>query len=161
MDDLPRIREVYKDKKIVFCSGSFDLTHAGHVLFFEGCKKLGDILVVMVGGDKTIKHGKGDERPILNEYMRVKIVDSLKPVDYTLIDEIVPLNHHPLQAINIVLEKLHPDLYVINDDAFDIAYRRAIAKEYGVELVILKRTCPEEFGDISATKIIERIKKLK
>ena len=45
-------------EKIVFCSGSFDLVHAGHVLFFEDCKKIGEILVVGVGGDAIIKKTK-------------------------------------------------------------------------------------------------------
>lgn len=158
--DLRRIREKHKKAKIVFCSGGFDLTHAGHVLFFEDCKNLGDILVVMVGGDKAVKHGKGDARPILNEHIRMKMVDSFKPVDYTVIDELVPINQHPLQAIDNALEELRPDVYVINEDASDLPYREAVAKKHGVKLVILKRIAPPEFEKISTTKIIKKIKDL-
>ena len=46
--DLPRIREKHKNEKIAVCAGVFDLTHAGHILFFEDCKKYGDILVVVL-----------------------------------------------------------------------------------------------------------------
>ena len=82
--NLASVRKKYPDKKIVFCSGSFDLIHPGHVLTFEALKKLGDILVVAVGGDKDIAEIKGPTRPILNEDLRLKMVDSLKPVDYAL-----------------------------------------------------------------------------
>lgn len=156
--DLPHIRKKHKGKKIVFCSGSFDLAHAGHVLFFEDCKNLGDILVVMVGGDKAIKRGKGGSRPILNEHVRAKMIDSLKPVDYTFIDELDPLGIHHLHAIDMALEALKPDLYVVNEDASDIPYRQATAQKHGAELIILKRSCPPEFERVSTSQIIERIK---
>ncbi len=158
--DLSRIRGKHKNEKMVFCSGGFDLTHAGHVLFFEDCKNLGDVLVVMVGGDKVMKHGRGDARPILNEQMRMKMVDSLKPVDYTIIDELVPVDQHPLQAIDNALEELRPDIYVINEDASDIPYREIVSKKHGTKLVILKRVAPPEFEKVSTTKIIEKIKGL-
>ena len=159
LKNLYQIKQQHKGKKIVFCSGSFDLTHAGHLLFFEDCKKLGDILVVMIGGDKAIRRGKGNERPILNEHLRIRMIDALKPVDYTLIDEIDPVDIHPLHAVDRALEALRPDVYVINQDASDIPYRENLAQKYGVELVILERTCPEEFEEVSTTKIIEKIKK--
>lgn len=153
---LPSIRKRYKDKKIVFCSGSFDLTHAGHVLFFEDCKKYGDILVVGIGSDKLIKKFKDDKRPILNNQLRLKMVDSLKPVDIVFLNE-SGTTEHP-QAINeVAFRNLKPDIYVINKDASDIPYRQTMAKKFGVKLMILNRRCPKEFDDISTTKIIEKI----
>jgi rfaE bifunctional protein nucleotidyltransferase chain/domain len=158
--DLAEIRKKHKNEKIVFCSGSFDITHAGHVLFFEDCKKHGDILVVMVGADKVINRNKGKARPILNEYVRVKMIDSLKPVDYTIIDNFVPADQHPLHQIDTVIEELRPDVYVVNQDAFDLPYRRTFAEKHGTKLMILERNCPPEFEKISTSKIIEKIKKL-
>lgn len=159
LDDLPKIRKVHKDKKIVFCSGSFDLVHAGHVLFFEDCKKFGDILVVSVGSDSILKVNKGDKRPILNEHVRRKMIDSLKPVDYCLLDSFSN-KENPLFLLNVFFEKLRPDLYVINDDAFNIPYRQKVSKEFNVELVMLPRSAPPEFEGISASKIIDKIKNL-
>lgn len=159
-DELERIREKHKDQKIVFCSGCFDVTHAGHVLFFEDCKKHGDILVAMIGADSVIKRDKGDGRPIMNEHMRLKMVDSLKPVDYTFLDEVLSVDTHPLYIIDLVIEKLKPDAYVINKDAWDIPYREAFSKKHGVPLVILDRTAPPEFEAVSTTGIIRKIKSL-
>jgi len=157
--ELLQLRESNRDKKIVFCSGSFDLTHAGHILFFEDCKKLGDILVVCVGSDRLIKSLKGDKRPILNENIRLKTIDSLKPVDYCFINPCSP-EEHPLLILEIVFKKLKPDVYVINEDAFNISYRLNLCKKYKVKLHILKRWCPSEFDSISTSKIIERINNL-
>lgn len=158
-EKLPKIREKFKNKKIVFCSGSFDLIHAGHILFLEDCKKLGDILVVGVGSDILLKR-KGNKRPILNERIRLKTIDSLKPVDYCFIDNFSK-KEHPLFILDSVFEKLKPDVYVINEDAFDIPYREEAAKKFNVKLVILKRWSPNDWGEpISTTKLIEKIKNL-
>lgn len=158
LENLTEIRENFKDKKIVFCAGSFDLTHVGHVLFFEACKKLGDILVVGVGDDKAIKELKGESRPILNEYIRLKTIDSFKPVDYCLLN--TDSFNNPFYEIKEILKKLRPDFYAVNEDAFEISTRKEFCKEYGVELKVLKRSCLKEYEKISATKIIEKIKKL-
>lgn len=155
--ELQSIRQKHAGEKIVYCSGSFDLTHAGHILFFEDCKKRGDVLVVAVGHDNAIKNLKGKIRPILNEHIRLKTVASLKPVDYCFLD--IVANGHPLSFVNDhVFQHLQPDVYVINTDAFDIPYREEASKKYNVELVILKRWCPSEYQDISTTNIISKIR---
>lgn len=156
--DLPAIREKYRGKTIVFSSGTFDLTHAGHALFFEDCKTKGDVLMVMVGNDALIKRYKGNERPILNENIRLKMVDSLKPVDYSFLD----YDHSEDQYFGCVedaFEKLQPDVWVVNDDGRDIPVREKIAARYGVKLIIFPRTAPKEFENISTTSIIKKIKK--
>ena len=158
LEELAKIKEQYKNKKIVFCSGSFDLPHAGHVLFFEECKKQGDILVVGVGTDKAIRGLKEKGRPILNEYIRLKTVDSFKPVDYALLNE-SPREDH-FQVVKEIFKKLQPDSYITNKDAFDIPTRRKICNEMGVELKILDRACPPEYENISVTEIIRKIKYL-
>lgn len=155
-----KIREEHKDKKIVFSSGTFDLPHAGHVLFFEDCKKLGDVLVVGVGSDAITRARKGAGRPVVNEHVRMKTIASFKPVDYCFLDN-NDGSEEPLNFITGVFEHLKPDVYVINDDAFDIAYREKLSKKHNVKLTILKRSCPPEFENISTTKLIEKIKKLK
>ncbi len=155
IEDLNQIREKHKDQKVVFCSGSFDLTHLGHILFFEDCKNLGDVLVVAVGDDYSIRSLKGVNRPILNQHVRLKTIDSLKPVDYTL------LNTISLDDVFCDLEKmlnnLKPDTYVINEDAFDIDKRKELCERYNINLKILERFCPAEYESISTTSIIQRV----
>lgn len=155
--DLPKIRNKHRREKIVFCSGSFDLPHAGHVLFFEDCRKRGDVLIVGVGGDEIISKNKGPNRPILNEHIRLKTIDSFKPVNYCFLDY-VSTKTSPLAILNLVFEKMRPDAYVINEDAFDIPYRKTLANKYGIKLVIIKRRCPAKFNKISTSNIINKIK---
>lgn len=161
LSNLPEIREKHKNEKIVFCSGTFDLMHAGHILFFEDCKKLGDVVFVSIGDDKTTKKYKGENRPILNEHVRLKSVDSLKYVDYTMLD-IPPkdgkYDESILSVLFPVFEFLKPDIWAMNDDAFDIKFRKEIAKKYNIKVEILQRTCPKEFENISTTKIIDKIR---
>src|SRR3989344_341386 len=128
MEDLSAVREKHKRQTIVFCSGAFDLIHVGHVLFFEDCKKCGDILVVEVAHDALIIKNKGPERPVMNESMRMKHVSALKPVDYCFLDR--PYDGYPLQFLGDVFRLLHPDVYVINTDTFDIPFRQRLAEEH-------------------------------
>lgn len=157
--DLPQIRKRFKDKKIVFCSGSFSIVHAGHVLFLEDCKKQGDILVVGIGSDLMLFRNKGGRKPILHENMRLKIIDSLKPVDFTFLDQ-TSAKQHVLTVVKSAFQKLKPDIYVINRDAFSIPYRKKLAQKYKVKMIILDRWCPPEYEGVSATKIIEKIENL-
>ncbi len=159
LGDLRKIRRKHADKKIVFCSGVFDLTHAGHALFFEDCKKHGDILVVALGRDMDIRKYKGKERPILNQHARLKMVDMLKPVDYCLFGSSVKKGNL-IMPMRYMLMRLRPDVYVVNDDAFDMPARKQLAHICGTKLIICRRICPAEFGNISTTDIIEKIKKM-
>lgn len=137
------------------------MTHAGHVLFLEECRKYGNVVVAMVGSDAVIRRDKSIERPIINEHLRLKMVDSLKPVDYTFLDHLLPETPpNPLYIIDMVLERLQPDAYVINKDAWDIPYREAFSKKHGVPLIILDRFSPPEFEGVSTTKIIKKIQSL-
>lgn len=156
---LSSLRKKHRDKRIVFCSGVFDLTHAGHVLFFEDCKKQGDILVVGVGPDKGLKELKGLSRPIFNESMRMKIVSSLKPIDYCFLGKPPgkPPIKHFFAPTEDVFKQLQPDIYVVNNDANDIPFRTQLAKKYEVNIVVLERKCPPSFENVSTTRIIERI----
>lgn len=159
-ENLSGIRKKNAGKTIVFCSGGFDLTHAGHLLFLEDCKKHGDVLVVMVGSDAAVKRDKGESRPIVNEHMRLKLIDNLKPVDYSFTDFLPPPDAHPLDYIDKVFAELKPDIYVVNVDAFDMPYRHAVAKKHNAKLVVLARSCPPEFENISTSKIIKKIQHL-
>ncbi|QQG45448.1 MAG: adenylyltransferase/cytidyltransferase family protein [Candidatus Sungiibacteriota bacterium] len=156
--DLPLVRSKFRGQVIVFVSGAFDLLHAAHVAFFEKCKKLGDILVVEVAHDALIRKNKGEGRPILNEQARLKMVGSLRVVDFCFLD--VPVEGYPLAFLGTVMELLKPDKYVINTDAWDIPYRRELAQKHGVELVISERSLIPGHGDLSTSDIIEKIRSL-
>jgi len=159
--NISSIRKNHPGKKLIFASGSFDLTHAGHVLFLEDAKAQGEILAVMVGGDEVIRHNKGPDRPIVNEHLRLKMIDSLKPVDYTILDTDSHHNPHQLDFLKTVFSEMKPDAYVVNDDGYDLPYRRMLAAEYNVPIIVLPRNAPPEFKTPSTTKIIEKLREIK
>ncbi|MCX7674305.1 MAG: D-glycero-beta-D-manno-heptose 1-phosphate adenylyltransferase [Bdellovibrionaceae bacterium] len=74
-------------KKIVFTNGCFDLLHLGHVKYLEEAKSLGDLLVVGINSDASVRRLKGPERPLQTEEDRAQILDALKAVDYVIIFE--------------------------------------------------------------------------
>jgi len=75
-------------KKVVFTNGCFDLLHRGHLHLLREAKKLGDILIVAINNDLSVKKLKGPKRPILPEADRAELIGALEMVDYvTLFDE--------------------------------------------------------------------------
>ena len=95
LDELKAIRQNYKKekKKVVFTNGCFDLIHAGHVDYLSKAKELGDVLIVGLNSDTSVKRIKGDKRPILLEAERAFVISNLKPVDYvTIFEEDTPAN---------------------------------------------------------------------
>lgn len=91
-----------KDKKIVFTNGCFDILHRGHVTYLAEAKKLGDLLILGVNSDASVKRLKGPERPINNENDRAYVLSQLKSVDFTeIFTEDTPLN-----LINKIMPKV-------------------------------------------------------
>ncbi len=70
------------NKKIVMTNGCFDIIHPGHVSYLEKSKKLGDVLIVLLNSDKSIKMNKGKNRPINNLYFRQNVLSGLSSVNY-------------------------------------------------------------------------------
>ena len=82
-----------KNKKIVFTNGCFDILHKGHVTYLAEASKLGDLLVIGVNSDASVKRLKGPDRPINNEQDRAYVLSQLKSVDFTeIFTEDTPLN---------------------------------------------------------------------
>lgn len=80
-------------KRIVFTNGCFDILHRGHVTYLTEARKLGDLLVVGVNSDASVKRLKGPERPINNETDRSYVLSQLKAVDFTeIFTEDTPFN---------------------------------------------------------------------
>ena len=89
INELIEIRNKLKkdNKKVVFTNGCFDILHAGHVDYIIQAKEKGDILIVAVNSDSSMKRIKGRSRPIVPQDERAFIISSLKPVDYVVIFE--------------------------------------------------------------------------
>jgi D-beta-D-heptose 7-phosphate kinase/D-beta-D-heptose 1-phosphate adenosyltransferase len=78
-------QELKKTKQVVFTNGCFDLLHVGHVRYLQEARKQGDLLVVGVNADASVKRLKGPQRPIQNENDRAEILAALGCVDFTVI----------------------------------------------------------------------------
>lgn len=95
-------------KTIVTTNGCFDILHVGHVRYLEKAKSFGDVLIVALNSDKSVKSIKGDSRPINNENDRAEILSALRSVDYVvLFDEDSPIN---------LLLQIKPDVHTKGAD---------------------------------------------
>jgi rfaE bifunctional protein nucleotidyltransferase chain/domain len=119
-----------KGKRIVFTNGCFDLLHIGHIRYLEEAKALGDVLVVGVNSDSSVRKLKGPKRPILPEEERAEILSGLGCVDYiTLFDEIDPLK---------LITSLQPNVLVKGGDWIkEQTVGREVVERSGGEVVIL------------------------
>jgi len=103
-EDLKPILEGLKGKgkTVVFTNGCFDILHCGHVKCLEEAKANGDVLVVGINSDESLKKIKGGDRPIVDEKGRSHVVAALESVDYvTIFDE-----ETPLETIKLLLPKV-------------------------------------------------------
>jgi rfaE bifunctional protein nucleotidyltransferase chain/domain len=92
-DALDKFLNDNKGKRIVFTNGCFDILHRGHVTYLAEAKKLGDLLVIGLNSDASVRKLKGPERPINKETDRQYVMSQLKSVDFVeIFDEPTPLN---------------------------------------------------------------------
>ncbi len=107
-EEIAKVVERHRDKKIVFTNGCFDILHAGHVAYLEKAKSFGDLLIVGVNADSSVKKLKGESRPINNEMDRAYLLSALHAVDYVVIFE----QETPLALISVI----KPDVLVKGGD---------------------------------------------
>ena len=132
-------------KKIVFTNGCFDLLHIGHVRCFRDSKKLGDVLIVAINSDRSVRSIKSPTRPIIPQDERAEIMSALKSVDYVIIFD----QHDPLQIIT----SIRPDILVKGGDwDLDTIVGRDVVESYGGKVFAL----PLVTG-VSTTQIINKI----
>ena len=95
-------------KTIVTTNGCFDILHVGHVRYLEKAKSFGDVLIVALNSDKSVKSIKGEDRPINNENDRAEVLSALRSVDYVvLFDEDSPID---------LLLQIKPDVHTKGAD---------------------------------------------
>lgn len=97
-----------KHKRIVFTNGCFDLLHYGHTKYLQEAKKKGDILIVGINSDASVRRIKGAKRPIVNEKNRSRLIASLESVDYVVLFN----EDTPVKIINLI----KPDVLVKGAD---------------------------------------------
>lgn len=117
-------------KRVVLANGCFDTLHVGHVRYLAGAKQEGDVLVVAVNSDSSVRRLKGAGRPILDEQARAELAASLRDVDY-----VVLFDEPDVQAL---LEELHPDVHAKGTDyTVETVPERATSKRLGIRVAIV------------------------
>jgi D-beta-D-heptose 7-phosphate kinase/D-beta-D-heptose 1-phosphate adenosyltransferase len=137
-----------QNQKVVFTNGCFDVIHRGHIEFLKFCKHQGNIVVVGLNSDSSVKTIKGPDRPIHNQLDRAAVLAAFETVDYiTIFDEPDPLK---------LIKKVRPDVLVKGRDWEKKGVVGAdFVKSYGGRVVL----APLVEGK-SSTGIIEKIKKM-
>ncbi|MBI3757544.1 MAG: D-glycero-beta-D-manno-heptose 1-phosphate adenylyltransferase [Deltaproteobacteria bacterium] len=134
-----------QEKKVVFTNGCFDLLHPGHIYTLTHAKALGEVLVVGINSDASVKRLKGEKRPILNELERATVLAALEAVDYVITFE----EDTPLQLIRA----LQPDILVKGGDwSAEAVVGKEEVEARGGQVVLI----PYQTG-ASTTGIIERV----
>lgn len=145
-----RLAEIVKGlksqgKRVVSTSGCFDILHAGHVEYLWAAKQKGDVLVIMLNTDASVRGLKGEERPIVPENERAVVLSALESVDYVCMFE----DRTPCRLI----EKVKPDVVVKGGDykGKHIPEMDSVSKYGGsVEYVLL-------VDGLSTTNIVNKI----
>lgn len=136
-------------KKIVFTNGCFDIIHAGHISYLGEAKKLGDVLIVGINSDESVRRLKGKTRPVITEKDRAYVLANIKPVDYVVIfNEDTPYN---------LIKEIYPD-YLVKGGDYEGKYVAGgdIIKSYGGHLVLINFIKGK-----STSEIIETISQIK
>jgi D-beta-D-heptose 7-phosphate kinase/D-beta-D-heptose 1-phosphate adenosyltransferase len=148
-DELLGLRQTMRaaGKTVVFTNGVFDLLHVGHVRYLAAARALGDVLVVAINSDRSVRELKGDGRPVINENERGEILAALRQVDYvTIFDDVSPRS---------LIATLLPDVLVKGGDyGLDKIHGREEVEAAGGRVVSL----PFVAGT-STSAMIERMKR--
>ena len=110
LPELEKIREQYRHKRqtVVFTNGCFDSLHAGHVRYLTAARELGDILVVGLNSDASVRKLKGEGRPVNPAADRAEVLAGLRAVDHVVVFE--------EDTAEELVRRLQPDIYVKGGD---------------------------------------------
>ena len=131
-------------KKVVFTNGAFDLLHAGHVTYLEFARGQGDVLVVGLNSDSSVRRYKGDKRPINKQADRAKVLAALECVDYVVVFN----EDEPAKLIS----ELMPNVLVKGADWAHYVSGRDVVEKNGGKVVLAKMVAGR-----STTGVIQKI----
>jgi rfaE bifunctional protein nucleotidyltransferase chain/domain len=146
-EEIPRLRAYWSllEQRVVFTNGCFDILHLGHVEYLEAASQLGDVLVVGLNSDASVRQLKGPARPVLPQESRARILAALEFVEAVIIfDEDTPKK---------LIEALRPDVLVKGGDyTEDQIAGASFVRSYGGEVIILPY-----IPGYSTTSLIQKI----
>jgi D-beta-D-heptose 7-phosphate kinase/D-beta-D-heptose 1-phosphate adenosyltransferase len=148
LDELRRATAEAKaqGKKIVFTNGCFDILHRGHLHVLRQARALGDVLIVAVNSDCSVRQIKGPSRPVIDEAGRVELIAALEMVDYVIVFEETEPCH--------LIAMLQPDILVKGGDyGRDAVVGADLVERSGGKVAVISH-----LKGFSTTEIIERIR---
>jgi len=138
INELNIIKNAMKNKKLIFSNGCFDILHIGHITYLEKAKQLGDILIIGLNSDESIKLNKGNSRPFNCLQHRIHQLKALECIDFIVVFN----DKTPIELLKII----QPDVYVKGGD-YNV--NELIGKEYAKETI-----CLDYIDNVSSTKFI-------
>lgn len=143
---VEQLKDVIKNKKIVFTNGCFDIIHSGHITLLKEAAEHGDVLIVGLNSDDSVKRLKGNNRPINNIDSRINVLSAISYVDYIVVfEEDTPID---------IIKYLKPDCLVKGGDyVIDNIVGSDYVESYGGNVCIIPFR-----EDISTTSIINKTK---
>lgn len=141
-------QERAQGRRIVLANGCFDILHVGHVRYLAGAKSEGDVLVVALNSDASVRNIKGPGRPVLSDQARAQLVAALGVVDYvTIFDE---------PDVTALLQALRPDVHAKGTDyTVETVPERETARRLGVRIAIVG-----DAKDHSTRDLLARLREL-
>jgi D-beta-D-heptose 7-phosphate kinase/D-beta-D-heptose 1-phosphate adenosyltransferase len=128
-------------RKVVFTNGCFDVIHMGHVTYLQEARKMGDVLILGLNSDASVKRLKGENRPINSQEARAKVLSAMSCVDYVVVfDEDTPYN---------LIKTVEPDVLVKGGD---YKVEEVVGREFAKEVVLV-----DFVKGHSSTRIIEQL----
>lgn len=150
LEDLVAERDTWRRRgcTVVLANGAFDLLHVGHVRYLAGARAAGDVLIVAVNSDASVRLSKGPSRPVVSQAERVELLSHLWMVDrMCLFDGL---------TVSPILEALRPDVHAKGTDyTIDTVPEREVMRAIGGRTVIVGDPKDHATTDVIAT-ILER-----
>ena len=147
LDELEEILNGHRkeNKKIVFTNGCFDILHVGHIEYLKFSRKQGDVLVIGLNTDRSVREQKGDKRPFVSEDERARLISALEDVDYVILfDDLTPEK---------LIRRVKPDVLVKGEDWKEKGVvGREFVESYGGKVILAPLV-----KDVSTTDIVSRI----
>lgn len=139
----PRLQA--QGKRLVFTNGCFDLLHWGHIKFLEASKAHGDVLIVALDSDVSVRQVKGPGRPVIREKQRLEMLAALETVDFVTL--------FASEELSAILQALKPDVLTKGSNYPEAEVKgREVVQEYGGRVVIIPITDP-----VSISGLIQQI----
>ena len=144
LQEMQRLAERYRrdGKTVVFTNGCFDLLHVGHLTCLQRASKFGDVLIVAVNSDESVRRLKGPDRPVIAQQDRAALLAGLACVDHVLIfDDATPVE---------LPRQIRPDVLVKGETTQEVIGRE-IVEEYGGKVCVAGLV-----NGVSTTQLIQR-----